>query len=223
MIEIAGVDRTGRTVDGKPVLDIPGAEAIVSAIFANKPGVESEPVDLADNGYAWVEVQKIAPEKQREFVEVKDEVKNAWVDTETRKALSAATQKFVERLTAGEPLEKVAADAGGMVSTTEPILRGAKPTGLTEQAINQAFALGAGAISSTATADAKSRIVFQIAEIIPAPPITPAQAENIKAEASRQMQSETMAQYLVALQERFGVSINNAALQRAVGADRQTQ
>ena len=223
LIEIAGVDRTGRTVDGKPVLDIPGAEAIVSAIFANKPGVESEPVDLADNGYAWVEVQKIAPEKQREFVEVKDEVKNAWVDTETRKALSAATQKFVERLTAGEPLEKVAADAGGTVSTTEPILRGAKPTGLTEQAINQAFALGAGAISSTATADAKSRIVFQIAEIIPAPPITPAQAENIKAEASRQMQSETMAQYLVALQERFGVSINNAALQRAVGADRQTQ
>ncbi len=223
LIELPGVTRTGQTVDGKPALSIPAAEAIVAAIFANKPGVESEPVELAGNGYAWVEVQTIAPEKQRDLADVKDDVKKLWIETETRKALGTATQKFVERLMAGEPLETVAADAGGTVSTTEPTLRGGKPTGLTEQAITQAFALGAGAISSTETADSKSRTVFKVAEIIPAPPITPEQTEKIKAEVVRQMQSETMAEYLVALQERYGVSINNAALQRAAGADRQTQ
>jgi peptidyl-prolyl cis-trans isomerase D len=223
LIEVAGVDRTGQTGDGKPALSIPGAEAIVAAIFANKPGVESEPVELADNGYAWIEVQAITAAKQREFAEVKGDVKKLWTDTETRKALGTTTQKFVERLNAGEPIEKVADDAGGKVTTTDPTLRGGKPTGLTEQAISQAFALAAGAISSTESADGKSRIVFKVAEIIPAPPITPAQSEKIKAEVVRQMQSETMAEYLVALQERYGVSINNAAFQRAVGADRQTQ
>ena len=49
------------------------------------------------------------------------------------------------------------------------------------------------------------------------------QSVTIKAEVTRQAQSETMAEYLVALQERFGVTINNTAFQRAVGADRQAQ
>ena len=64
-------------------------------------------------------------------------------------------------------------------------------------------------MSSTETADGKSRIVLKVAEIIPAPAITPEQSATIKAEVTRQAQSETMAEYLVALQERFGVTINN--------------
>lgn len=223
LAEVAGIDNTGKTADGKAALTIPGAETILAAIFANKPGVETEPVELAENGYAWVDVQTVTDAKQRELADVKAEVKKLWVDTETRKALGAATQKLVERLTGGEAIEKVAAEAGGKVVTTDPTLRGGKPTGLTEQAINQAFALGNGAVSSTDTADAKSRLVFKVAEIIPAPAIKPEQSEKIKAEIVRQMQSETMAEYLVALQERFGVTINNAAFQRAIGADRQAQ
>ncbi len=223
LFEIAGMDRSGQTSDGKPALSMAGAEPIVAAIFANKPGVESEPIELADNGYAWIEVTTVTPEKRRELAEVKAGVKKLWADTETRKALIATTQAFVDRLRVGEAMEKVAGDAGGKVVTTEPILRGGKPTGLTEQAINQAFALGSGAVSSTETADGKSRIVLKVAEIIPAPAMTPEQSATIKAEVVRQAQSETMAEYLVALQERFGVTINNTAFQRAVGADRQAQ
>lgn len=222
-IGLVGIDRQGRTADGKAGLDTAEAEKVVAAVFANKPGVEVEPVELSDNGAAWVDVQTITPEKQREFADVKADVKKLWIETESRKALGAATQKFVERLTGGEAIEKVASEAGGKVVTTDAILRAAKPTGLTEQAVNQAFALGAGTISSSDSLDAKSRIVFKVTEVTAPPPATPEQVERIKGEIVRQMQSEAMAEYLVAVQERYGVSINNAALQRAVGADRAAQ
>ena len=43
-------------------------------------------VDLGDGGYAWVDVQAITPDKQKEFADVKAEVKALWHEQETRKA-----------------------------------------------------------------------------------------------------------------------------------------
>ena len=223
LIELAGVDRSGKPADGKPAIEGAEADRIVAAVFANKVGVESEAVDLGDGGYAWVDVQAITPAKQKEFADVKTEVKALWHEQETRKAVLAAAQKLVERIAAGEALEAVAADAGGKVVTTDPTLRGGKPVGLTEQAVAQAFALAAGAASSSDTIDGKSRTIFKVDQIIPAPPLKPEDAERMKAEIQRQMQSDAMAEYLAGLQARYGVSIDSGAFRRATGADRDQQ
>ena len=180
-------------------------------------------VDLGDSGYAWVDVQAITPAKQKEFADVKAEVKALWQEQETRKAVLAAAQKLVERIAAGEAIEAVAADAGGKVVTTDPTLRGGKPVGLTEQAVAQSFALAAGAASSSDTIDGKSRTIFKVDQIIPAPPLKPEDAERMKAEIQRQMQSDAMAEYLAGLQARYGVSIDSGAFRRATGADRDQQ
>ncbi len=223
LLEIVDTDRTGKTADGKPAFDNAEGEKVMAAVFAAKVGVDADPIELADGGYAWVDLQGVKPEKSREFAEVKDEVKKFWVETETRKAITAAAQAFAERVAKGEAIDKVAAEAGGKVVTSEPILRGGKPVGLTEQAVNQAFALVAGAASSSDTVDGKSRVIFKVVEIIPAPALKPEQIDKLRAELQRQMQSDTMAEYLAGLQERFGVSVNTAAFQRAIGADRDQQ
>jgi peptidyl-prolyl cis-trans isomerase D len=220
LVELVDADRAGKAADGKSLIDNPAAEQIMTAVFASKVGVESEPIDLPDGSYAWVDVQSTTPEKQREFADAKADVKALWIETETRKAINDAAAKLVERVVKGEAIETVAAEAGGTVVVTEPSLRGAKPVGLTEQAMNQAFALGTGAASATDTLDGKSRVIFKVVEIIPAPPAKPEQIERIKADLQRQMQSETMASYVVGLQERYEVKINNTAFQRAIGADR---
>lgn len=220
LLEIVNTDRTGKTADGKAAFDNAEGEKVMSTVFAAKQGVDAEPVELSDGGYAWVDLQGTTPEKQREFVDVKADVKALWVETETRKAITAAAQALVERIGKGEAIDKVAADAGGKVVTTEPTPRGGKPVGLTEQAMNQAFALGAGAAGSTDTTDGKSRVVFKVAEIIAAPAMTADQEEKTRAELQRQMQSDTMAGYLAGLQERYAVKINTGAFQRAIGADR---
>ncbi|MEQ1616653.1 MAG: SurA N-terminal domain-containing protein [Hyphomicrobiaceae bacterium] len=220
LIEIANADRAGKAADGKPAFENAEAERIMNAVFAAKTGVDGEPIELADGGYAWVDLQGTTPEKQREFADVKADVKTLWVETESRKAITAAAQALAERIGKGEAIDKVAAEAGGKVTVTEPTLRGGKPVGLTEQAMNQAFALGLGAAGATDTVDGKSRVVFKVAEIIAAPALTAEQLEKTRAELQRQMQSDTMAGYLAGLQERYTVKINTGALQRATGADR---
>ena len=219
-LEITNTDRTGKTADGKAAFDNAEGEKVMGAVFAAKQGVDAEPIELSDGGYAWIDLQGTTPEKQREFADVKADVKALWIETETRKAITAAAQALAERVGKGEALDKVAAEAGGKVVTTEPTLRGGKPVGLTEQAINQAFALGLGAAGSTDTTDGKSRVVFKVAEIIAAPPMTADQLEKMRVELQRQMQSDTMAGYLAGLQERYTVKVNAAAFQRAIGADR---
>jgi peptidyl-prolyl cis-trans isomerase D len=130
---------------------------------------------------------------------------------------------LVDRINNGEAIDKVAADAGDKVVTTDAILRGGKPVGLTEAAVNQAFALALGAASSTDTVDGKSRIVFKVAEITAAPALTAEQIDKTRAELQRQMQSDTMVEYLAGLQDRYTVKVNAAAFQRAIGADREQQ
>lgn len=224
LVEFKDIDRSGKTVDGKPAFDSANADRLVAAVFASKVGVESEAIELGDGGAAWVDVQGITPEKQRELADVKGDAKALWIEQETRKAIVDAGNKLVERLNKGEAIETVAADAGGKVTTTDPILRNGKPVGLTEQGVNLGFALAKGAAGSTDTLDGKSRTILKVVDIIAAPPQKTEDAEKSKAELQRQMQSDVMAEYLAGLQARYGVSIDAAAFKRAIGADReQTQ
>jgi peptidyl-prolyl cis-trans isomerase D len=220
LIEIANVDRGNKTADGKTAVEGAEGERLMAAVFAAKAGAESDAVELGDSGYAWIDLQGTTPEKQREFADAKADVKTLWVETETAKAITAAGKALVDRLTAGEAIEKVAADAGGTAAVTTPTLRGGKPVGLTEAAVKQAFALPLGGVAATDTIDGKSRVVFKVAEIIAAPAITPEQSERIKTELRTQLQRDTMSAYVIGLQERFPVSIDGAALQRASGAER---
>lgn len=226
LVELVDADRAGSAADGKQPIEPAFAEPIMNAVFAAKVGVDADPIELADGGYAWVDVQGTTAPKQREFADAKADVKALWTETETRKAITAAADAFVERVNKGEDVAKVAADAGGTVVVTDPILRGGKPVGLTEQAVNRAFALAKGAASATDTIDGKSRIVFKVDDIMTAAPLKPDQIEAMRAEVQRQMQSDAIAEYLTGLQERIGVTVNTAAFQRAIGADRdlpQTQ
>lgn len=221
LVEIVNADAGNKTADGKVAFEHPESERILTAVFTNKQGAESEAVELGDAGYAWVDIQGVTPTKQRELADAKADVKALWIETEARAALVAAAKGFADRVAGGEPIDKVATDAGGKAVTSEPTLRGGKPVGLTEPAVAQAFALPAGAASATDTIDGKSRVVFKVAEIIAAPPITAEQLDKIKTDMQRQLQSDTMASYLLGLKERFEVKIDPLAVRRAIGTDRE--
>src|SRR5581483_9502075 len=55
--EIAEIDRQGNDAAGKPAIDVKeAAAAVAQAAFAGAVGLESEPADLGDGGYAWVDL-----------------------------------------------------------------------------------------------------------------------------------------------------------------------
>jgi peptidyl-prolyl cis-trans isomerase D len=219
-LEIADIDRTGKTADGKPAVAEADAAKVAQAAFSGNAGIEAEAVELTDGGYAWVDVLQVTPEQQKTFAEVAAEVKTQFMDQQRRSEVSNLATKFVDRLNQGEALEAVATAAAAKAETTNPVTRSTSPPGLTANAVQQAFTLPKGRAASAPTTDGKGRSIIRVSEIIPAPAPTPEQTAALKTELNRQLQTDILAEYIAGLQARYGLSLNQEALKQALGGDR---
>jgi peptidyl-prolyl cis-trans isomerase D len=218
--EIADIDRTGKGADGRPATDEAHAGKVAQAAFAGNPGVEAEAVELADGGYAWVDVLAVVPEKEKPFEEVVADVKSQFLDQERRTEVANLAAKFVDRINQGEAFEIVAKDAGSSPEKTGPVTRNTSPQGLTANAVQQAFTLAKARAASAATSDGKGRTILRVDDIIPAPAPTAEQITALKGELNRQLQSDILGEYITGLQSRYGLSVNQEALKQALGGER---
>jgi peptidyl-prolyl cis-trans isomerase D len=220
-VEIEATSSAGRTPDGKAALEGPDAQQIIAAAFRGQVGVENDVVELGDGGFAWVDVLSVTEPKQRSFEETAQEVKALWRERETRQQLSELAGKLIERADQGTPLETLAAEVGGKVETAKDFKRIGGAPGLPESAVEQAFTLAKGKAGSAETRDGKSRVIFKVIDIVPAPPPTTADRDRLSADLRRQMEGDVLSEYVAALQDRYGVSVNDAAFRRAIGSDAQ--
>jgi len=217
--EIAAINRTGKTGEGKALIAHADAAKIAEAFFGATIGVETEALELGDGGYAWFDLLAVTPERQRDFDEVKAQVRAHFMEAERRREMASLAAKQIERLKAGEALAAIAKSLGTKVERTPPIKRGANPPplGLTVPALQQAFALPKGGAASAATADGKSRTIFRVADIIPAPEATAEQIAALKADLAKQMRVDLLEQYVGGLRTRYGFTVNEKVLRQALG------
>ena len=215
--EIPEIDRLGKTADGKAAIEHADAGRIAEAIFEASPGVETEALELADGGYAWFDVVSTTPERQKTFDEVKAEVRANYIEAEKRKEIATFARTQADRISAGEGMQKVASELGAKVVRTEPFKRSATPPGLPSAAVQQAFGLAKGAAASVATADGKSRVILQVADIVSAPFSTLEQTAALKSELAKQIRVDLLEQYVGGLRTRYGYTINEKLLKQALG------
>lgn len=223
LVEIADADRSNKAPDGTTALDHPDATGIIDAAFSSSVGFDNEAIELPNSeGYAWIHVDAVSEPKQKPFEEVKADAKQVAIDAERNRLLTELAAKLVDRLKAGEAMDKVAADAGAKPEKTDPaITRSIEPQGLTKDAVAQAFTLPKGGAGSAATANGKSRVVFRVAEITPAGKASEAQVDRLSLELKQKLREDLFANYLAALENGLGVTINEAEFKRASGADAQ--
>lgn len=221
--EIPSVTRASKAPDGSAVFDGPDASRKIESAFSGNIGVESDAIELRDGGYAWIDVLAVTPEKQRAFEEVKGEIAPVWRENETRRLLLDAAAKLAERAGKGESMEALAKEAGGKLETSGLFKRFGGAPGLPESAVNQAFAVAKDAGASADTQDGTSRLVLKVIEVNPAAPPTKEDLDKLRGDLARQVQGDVITEYVAAVQERVGVSINEAAWRRAIGADTQQQ
>lgn len=220
-LDIPSVDRKGLLPDGKPAIDRPGGPAVIAAGFQGQVGVEQDPVELPDGGFAWIDVLGITPAVDRPYDDVKDDVKALYEKNERARQIREFADKLVERLKKGETMDAIAADAGGKVETTPPLTRATTPQGIARTAVAQAFALPKGGASSADSDDGLTRQVFQVKDVVPAPAPTKEQKERIATELRGNLENDAISAYVGSLQRRFGSSINHAAFDRLRGANTQ--
>ena len=216
--EVPATDRTGKAPDGKPALDQPEWQTINRAAFSAGAGIDREAIELQD-GYAWIDLAGTTPERQKPYEEVQAEVKTQWLDAETKQALAAAAQVIVDKVNAGTALDAVAGEQGLKAEASKPFKRIGPTPVLTQSGVRQVFALAKGKAASVETPDGKSRSIVVVTDVTPAPEPTKEQIDALSAELSRQLQSDALAEYVGALQTRYGVSVNQTVLKRTLGVE----
>ncbi len=217
--EVPLADATGNGVDGKPVATkLPNLPAILKAGFAGDVGVETDPIDLGQDGWAWVEVREVKPTHVKDIAEVKADVEKAVIEADTATALSKLTSDLAGRANKGEDLAKLAKELGLEVKSAKDLTRRATNSDLPPAAIQLSFALAKGAAASTTAADGKSRVLFRLANVTPAKPLEADKAAAAAKRLAQQFAGGLEGQYITGLQKSLGFTRNEAVFRQLVGS-----
>jgi peptidyl-prolyl cis-trans isomerase D len=210
------VDRAGRAPDGKPV-ELPKGVDVVTSAFASDVGVENDPLPSA-GGYVWYETAGITPSRERKLEEVKDQVEARWRDDEAAKKLKSVGDELVEKLKTGAKLADIL-PWGTKLETVTGLKRGQPTPALPGKVLDTVFRTPKDASGNVEGEQASSRVVFTVKEItVPTLDAASAEAKQLSETLRRSISDDLLGQYIARLERDVGASINQAALNQAVGA-----
>jgi peptidyl-prolyl cis-trans isomerase D len=182
---------------------------------------DDSPVDLSDDGFAWVNVLSTEAPKQKPYDEVKEDVKKNYMSSERHRLIDELAKKLTAKVNSGQPMTALEAEAKNKVEKTEPITRKTIPQSITGAMVGQAFALAKGKAGHGPSSDRSTEIVFRVADIIPAPPASLTETDALTHELDEQLANQTLTEYTEALKKRYGASVNQTELNSAVGISQE--
>ena len=221
-VTIEAVDRSGRGPDGKPVTGLPQTPNVVSAAFASDVGVDTEALQLPNGGYLYFDVTGVTPSRERSLDEVKEQVATRWRDDEIARRLQSKADDLLGKLKAGTPFAQVASNAGLKVETASDLQWG-KPGGFVPaKVVEAAFRTPKGVASSVEGDKDSERFVFRVTDIVdPAFDANSSQGKAITDTLRSSYNEDILTEYIARLENDFGVTINQAALNQVVGGSGQ--
>ena len=222
--ELPLLDKAGAGADGKPATTLPDIAAVLKTGFAGDVGVESDPLDLGKNGWAWVEVKEVKPARQKPLDEVKTGLIAAYQANEATAALGKLALLLADRANKGEDFTKLAGEVSSPVKTAAAVTRRGENPDLPKGAAQLAFSLAKGGAATLTAADGKARVVFKVTDIKPAKPVDDAKRKDLAAGLAKQSSGAVTAEYIAGLQKTYGFSLDQAQFQRLTqsGAADQT-
>jgi peptidyl-prolyl cis-trans isomerase D len=216
---IDAVDRSGRGPDGKPVPDLPKTPDVVAAAFASDVGVDNDPLPMPAGGYLWFDIGGITPAHDRTLADVKSEVETHWRDDEIAKRLKAKADEMLGKLKSGTSMAQLATDNGLVMQTGTGLQRNTNAGFVPAKVIETAFRTPKGEAGSSDGAKPTEQAVFRVTEITE-PKLDPASEQGKKIAAALQSSyaDDIIGAYLGKLENDFGVTLNQAAVNQIIGA-----
>jgi peptidyl-prolyl cis-trans isomerase D len=217
LVQIPAVDQNGRDKGGTPVQTLPEGPNLLQAAFASDIGVDNEPLRTREGGYVWFDVTGIEPARDKALDEVRADVERQWRENEVSQRLSEKARQMVERLDKGEAPEALAAEFGTQAKTATDLVRRTPKDDLAAEAVTRIFATPVGKSGSTANGP-ESRAVFKVtAATVPPLLTTTEQARQIEDQFREGMADTLLAEYIAHAQSQIQVTVNQQALQTALG------
>lgn len=192
---------------------------IGQAVFDAELGDISSTVGLGSNRNVFFDLKTVEPARDQTMDEVKDALVLAITEQRTADAVANEVDRILGQLQAGTPLADVAAGVSQFAQLSQPITRNGDGTPvLTAQVAASAFAGGVGHFGAAQNDDG-DYVVFQVVEVIPAPPEATGQAATFVTEAAR---NTLYSDFVTGLRDELGVRVNQQTLNQLLAIDTTT-
>lgn len=214
---IAAVDRAGRSPEGEPLAGLPQGVDLISNAFGAEAGAENDALTVQGGGYLWYEVIDVTPSRERSLDEVKERVTERWRDEEIATRVRAKAVDLADKLkTSGGNDTAILGDLSWQ--TASGLKRDRTAGGVPTRALGEIFAASKGTAGSSEGDRPTQWVVFRLTDIT-VPPFDGQSPEvkELQDNLRTAYAEELIAQYVGRLQTDLGASINEAALNQAVG------
>ncbi len=218
--EVPAIDRAGRTPDGQPIKDLPAGAELINTVFESDVGIENDPIETEGQGFIWMDVVELTPERLKPFDEVRAQVAKDRKLLESREKLAEFGESLVKRLRSGEALEKIAGELQLQAKQSKPIARVKPSDEIPQAAVARAFALKQGEVASSPAENGDARVLFKVVKVEAPPPLTSQQAEILGQNVGTLLAEDFYSQYLTGLRDAYGVTVNEVALNEITGRNR---
>jgi len=215
--ETVTLDRDGKTPEGDTAAHPADLQKFRDAVFASSVGADEDPIEKANGGLVWYEVQNVNPAKKRLFENVREKVTAAWRAEQLSEAVKDRATKLVEQVRGGNRIEDVAKSINARVTRTEPIKRNASASALTSAALGRAFTMPKGGVTSASAPKPPARTVLSIEKVIAPGALAGQEAEQLRMRLRSSLEQDVAEQYLAALRENFDYTVNRDVLSQALG------
>lgn len=216
-VTVEAADAQGTDTKGDEIAGIPERAALLGEVFKTDVGMETSPVNVGREGYAWFEVLDIVPERDRTLDEVRDRVVADWTADQQRQTLAKKAEELAERVRKGGDLTAIAAELGMVVETKTGLHRGAQDPVLSPASVAAAFGGPVGHVASTPGVDGEGQILLKVTEVnTDSATDALTNDEQQIAAVARVSGDDILDQMVSALQTAYGVSINRTLADQSI-------
>jgi peptidyl-prolyl cis-trans isomerase D len=214
------IDAQGRNRSAQAILNLPPFAQFLPTAFRTEKGRESRLIDAPEGGYFVVRVDDIIAPAPMPLEDIKERVRADWITDQRTKRTEAAAVAFLDKAKTNGDLLAYAAEAGVKADTTPPFTRSGLGLDVVNtvppQLIGQMFTATVGEFGFAPTI-AGGYTVARLKEIVAVEPAEAAEGLNtIRDELARNMSNDILTAYQTALREKYGIEINERALDQAL-------
>ena len=212
---IGPITREGKTPDGS-MAKLPPLDRFLEVAFKTEDKMESPLINSNGGAYYIVRVDTLQPQRQRSLDEVRGLVTTAWQKEERAQRL----QQMATEMAAKMADKAARADAinhynlntlyTGRLKRTQTQ---AGETPLPPAMVSDIFARPAGASTEAYPLSSGQYAIAVAGERIPAGPMKPEDAREIREELEANLKREIGGEYLAYLERKYPVTINDALIQ----------
>lgn len=206
--------KTNRAGTGELGTPVAGLDPeVVRVAFETGENNDSPLIDSGENGYFMLHMDKVTPPTLRPLKTVRSQVRDAMMRDRRAEVAGRRADGLVKDIQAGKDLAEVAKKFGGTQWTAKAFTRtgqglekrlpGAVVAAVFAQRLGQASTAGAG----------ESQIIAVLKHIERANPLADKEsAEQIRTQLNQGIGNDLTAQLAAAMRAKFGVTVNQAAL-----------